>query len=200
VPGFETASPEQVLQAIASRLTELSLAVDKARKGSGAAAGSTGQPPVDAGASAGDVPAGGNNRASTSYSGGLMAHLEQLKERLRSVVSAASTVNHEDLGALQSASEQLHQACEDLKHQWRGNSVADGVPEASWMPLYEAEVATATAAISRINASIRKRQSLRKLEAASRAANRSLADVDQVLQQGGINEATELHTELVERR
>jgi hypothetical protein len=129
-----------------------------------------------------------------------VARLEQLKEQLRSVVSAASTVNHEDLGALQSASEQLHQACEDLRHQWRGNAVAEGIPEASWMPMYEAEVATATAAISRINASIRKRQSLRKLEAASRAANRSLADVDQVLQEGDIHEATELHTELVERR
>jgi hypothetical protein len=65
VPGFETASPEQVLKAIASRLTELSTAVEKARKQSGTAAGSTEQPTVDVGASAGDVPAGGNNRAST---------------------------------------------------------------------------------------------------------------------------------------
>jgi hypothetical protein len=47
LPGFETASPEQVLKAIASRLTELSLAVDKARKQSGAGGGSTEQPTVD---------------------------------------------------------------------------------------------------------------------------------------------------------
>jgi hypothetical protein len=104
VPGFETANPEQVLQAIASRMTELSVAVDRARKGSGAAAGSTEQPTVDAGTSAGDVPAGGNLRASTRNHGGLVARLEQFKEQLRSAVSAASMVNHEDLGALQFAS------------------------------------------------------------------------------------------------
>jgi hypothetical protein len=120
-----------VLQAIASRLTELSLAVDKARKQKGAASGATVQPTVETSASASDVPAGGTSRASTRLNGGLVARLEQLKERLRSVVSAASTVNHEDLDALQSASEQLHQACEDLRHQWRGNAVAEGVPEAS---------------------------------------------------------------------
>jgi hypothetical protein len=120
-------------------MTELSVAVDKARKGSGAVGGSTGQPTVDAGASAGDVPAGGSNRASTRNHGGLVARLEQFKEQLCSAVAAASIMNHEDLGAPQSASEQLHQACEDLRHQWRGNAVAEGVPEASWMPLYEAE-------------------------------------------------------------
>jgi hypothetical protein len=200
LPGFETASPEQVLKAIASRMTELSVAVDKARKGSGAAAGSTEQPSVDASTSAGDVPVEGNLRALTRHNGGLVARLEQCKERLRSAVSAASTVNHEDLGALRSASEQLSQACEDLRHQWRGNAVAEGVPEASWMLMYEAEAATATAAISRINTSIKKWQNIRKLEAASQAANRSLADVDQVLQQGDIHKATEPHTELVEQR
>jgi hypothetical protein len=32
VPGFETASPEQVLQAVASRMTELSMAVEGCRR------------------------------------------------------------------------------------------------------------------------------------------------------------------------
>jgi hypothetical protein len=83
---------------------------------------------VDAGNSAGDVPAGGNNNALARHNGGLVARLEQFKEQLRSAVAAASIVNHEDLGALQSALEQLHQACEDLRYQWRGNAVAEGVP------------------------------------------------------------------------
>jgi hypothetical protein len=110
VPGFETASPELVLQAVASRMTELSVAVDKARKRSGETGGNTGQPTVDTGAPTGDVPAAGNLRASTRNHGGLVARLEQFKEQLRSAVAAASTVNHKDLGALQSALEQLHQA------------------------------------------------------------------------------------------
>jgi hypothetical protein len=42
VPGFDTANPEQVLQAVASRMTELSVEVDKARKRSGATGGNTG--------------------------------------------------------------------------------------------------------------------------------------------------------------
>jgi hypothetical protein len=181
VPGFETANPEQVLQAGASRMTELSVAVDKARKRSGETGSNTGQSPVDAGAQVGDVPAASNPMASTRNHGGLVARLEQLKEQLRSAVAAVSTVNHEDVGALQAALEQLCLACEDLKHQWRGNAAAEGDSKLSWMPLYNAEVASATAAMSRINASLNKRHNLRKLEAASLAANRSLADVDQVL-------------------
>jgi hypothetical protein len=156
VPGFDTANPEQVLQAVASRMTELSVAVDKARKGSGAAGGSTGQPTVDPGAQAGGVPAMSNSRASARNHGGLVARLEQFKVQLRSAILAASTVNHEDVGALQAALMQLRLACEELKHQWRGNATAEGVPEASWMLLYDVETAAATAAISRINSASRR--------------------------------------------
>jgi hypothetical protein len=79
LPGFDTANSEQVLQAVASRMTELSVAVDKARKGSGVTGGNTGQPTVDTGAPAGNIPAASNTRALTRNHGGLEARLEQLK-------------------------------------------------------------------------------------------------------------------------
>jgi hypothetical protein len=122
VPGFETASPEQVLQAVASRMTELSVAVDKARKRSGETGGNTGQPTVDAGASAGDVPAAGNSRASTRNHGGLVDRLEQFKEQLRSAVAAASTVRILGIsgGAIRSLkASQMPPGCPYMKQRWQ---------------------------------------------------------------------------------
>jgi hypothetical protein len=141
----------------------------------------TGQPPVDPGAQAGGVPVVGNPRAWTRHQGGLEAQLEPLKQQLRFAVSAASAVNHEDAGTLEAALEQLSLACEDLRHQMRGNAAAEGVPEPTWMAQYEAETASATGAMVRVKASLKKRQGLKKVEAASRAANCSLETVDQDL-------------------
>jgi hypothetical protein len=139
----------------------------------------------------------------TRRSGGLQKQLEDSKLAVDKAVQHADQANNQDLAACEAALQRLLAAWGDLKGLLRGIAEAEKLTQKRQKQQEEQEAAKVRPAKSRLEAAVRvlkeKLQRSRHL-AATQAVNRSLADVEEVIEAGDPAEVGDLHTQLQKQR
>jgi hypothetical protein len=139
----------------------------------------------------------------TRRSGSLQKQLEDAKLAVDEAVQHADQADDQDLAACEAALQQLLAAWGDLKGLLRGVAEAEKLTQKRQKQQEEQEAARVRPAKSRLEAAVRvlkeKLQRSRHL-AATQAVNRSLADVEEVVEAGDPAEIGDLHEQLQKQR
>jgi hypothetical protein len=144
------------------------------------------------------VEPGEPQRASARLAGGFSVQLERLKRELDIAIVVANHVNLDEKDCT-IASERLIAACIDLEALLKGNAAAEGLSDVVWQQEYAAFTVDARAAKERVAANLkalRDKQRKKQYEVAKRAVDRTVATIQQVMQDDDLEEINELYQQL----